>query len=44
VALRNGDMEQVFEIAGVGTPVTIVGALDSDALSKNNHARKGNGR
>jgi lipoprotein-anchoring transpeptidase ErfK/SrfK len=44
VALRNDDMLRVFEMAGVGTPVTIVGALDPDALEKNNHARKGNGR
>lgn len=44
VALKNSDMDRVFAVAGVGTPVTIVGALDSDALAKNNHARKGNGQ
>lgn len=48
VALRNDHMERVFQLAGVGTPVTIVGALEPDALeknnnAKNNHARKGNG-
>jgi hypothetical protein len=41
-------MERVFQLAGVGTPVTIVGALEPDAMeknnhAKNNHARKGNG-
>ncbi len=44
VALRNEHMEKVFALAGVGTPVTIVGALEPDALEKNNHARQGNGR
>ncbi len=43
VALRNDHMDRVFEVAGVGTPVTIVGALDSNALAKNGHARNGNG-
>lgn len=44
VALRNEDMEKVFALAVVGTPVTIVGALEPDALDKNNHARRENGR
>ena len=39
VALRNDHMEKVFQLAGVGTPVTIVGALEPDALEKNNHAK-----
>ncbi len=44
VALRNDHMESVYALAEVGTPVTIVGALDPDALEKNNHAQKRNGR
>lgn len=44
VALRNDHMESVYAQAVVGTPVTIVGALDPDALEKNNHAQKRNGR
>lgn len=44
VALRNDHMESVYAMAEVGTPVTIVGALDPDALEKNNHARRKNGR
>ncbi|MFH1754791.1 MAG: L,D-transpeptidase family protein [Candidatus Latescibacterota bacterium] len=43
VALTNADMDHVFNAAEVGTPVTIVGALDPDALGKNNHARSQNG-
>jgi L,D-peptidoglycan transpeptidase YkuD (ErfK/YbiS/YcfS/YnhG family) len=39
VALRNDHMERLFQQAAVGTPVTIVGALEPDALEKNNHAR-----
>lgn len=38
VALKNTDMDRVFAAAIVGTPVTIVGALDRSALEKNNHA------
>jgi len=30
VALDNGPMQQLFSLVGVGTPVTIVGALDAD--------------
>jgi lipoprotein-anchoring transpeptidase ErfK/SrfK len=44
VALRNNDMEKLFALAAVGTPVAIVGALEEDALEKNGHARRGNGR
>jgi L,D-peptidoglycan transpeptidase YkuD (ErfK/YbiS/YcfS/YnhG family) len=43
VALRNDHMEKVFALAAVGTPVTIVGALEMDALEKNNHNRRANG-
>ena len=43
VALRNADMEKVFALAKVGTPVTIVGALEPDAIEKNN-GRRTNGR
>lgn len=43
VALRNDHMEKVYALAGVGTPVTIVGALEADALEKNNHKRRANG-
>ncbi len=31
VALRNRDMDAVFALAGVGTPVTIVGTLESES-------------
>jgi L,D-peptidoglycan transpeptidase YkuD (ErfK/YbiS/YcfS/YnhG family) len=44
VALRNDHMDSVYAVAEIGTPVTIVGALDPDALEKNNHAQKRNGR
>ncbi|MBI4720414.1 MAG: L,D-transpeptidase, partial [Chitinivibrionia bacterium] len=44
VALKNSDMDRVFEAANVGTPVTIVGALDPAALEKNNHAPKRSGQ
>jgi murein L,D-transpeptidase YafK len=44
VALRNEDMEKVYAVATIGTPVTIVGALEPNALEKNNHARRENGR
>jgi L,D-peptidoglycan transpeptidase YkuD (ErfK/YbiS/YcfS/YnhG family) len=43
VALRNDHMERVFELAQIGTPVTIVGALEPDALEKNNHAKNNHG-
>jgi lipoprotein-anchoring transpeptidase ErfK/SrfK len=44
VALRNEDMEKLYALAVIGTPVTIVGALEPDALEKNNHAHQKNGR
>jgi hypothetical protein len=44
VALKNADMDRLFQAAGVGTPVTIVGALDRSALSRNNHSSAPNGR
>ncbi len=33
VALRNSDLDEVFRIAQVGTPVTIVGAWERDGLT-----------
>jgi hypothetical protein len=34
VALANGDMDLVFEHAGVGTPVTIVGSDEYGAIAE----------
>ena len=44
VALTNTDMDLLFNATNVGTPVTIVGALDPDAHKKNKHYRTINNR
>jgi heme exporter protein D len=46
VALANGDMDRVFERAGVGTPVTIVGSDEYGAIAEfaDRQRAGGNGR
>lgn len=44
VALANGDMDLVFERAGVGTPVTIVGSDDYGAIAEFADRQRGNGK
>jgi hypothetical protein len=34
VALANGDMDRVFDRAGIGTPVTIVGSNEYGAIAE----------